>query len=59
MRDPGYIVETKYGKTGRTFHKKGDINGKTPVFYEVNDKEYSDKAVLCDPKTLKIKGFID
>lgn len=55
----GYIVETKSGKKGRTYHAKGLINEKVPVYPEIKDHEYSDKAILCDPKTIKIIGFID
>lgn len=55
----GYLVETKTGKKGRTYHSKGLINGKVPVYLEINEREYSDKAILCDPDTIKIRGFVD
>lgn len=48
----GYIVETKNGLIGRTKHSDPLVNGKQPVYVE-NGK------LLCDPGTLKIKGFID
>lgn len=25
MKSPGYLVQTKSGKTGRTFHSKGKV----------------------------------
>ncbi len=58
-KNPGLIVETKTGKTGRTFTKKGLINGKVPVYVIVDENSYSDIAMLCDPKTLIQKGIID
>lgn len=58
-KNPGLIVETKTGKIGRTYKKKGLINGKVPVYVEIGDKLYSETAMLCDPKTLIQKGFID
>jgi hypothetical protein len=56
----GYVVETKDGKRGRTFHNKGLVNEKVPVYLET-DKQfiYSTSAILCDQNTLTIKGFID
>jgi hypothetical protein len=72
MRTPGYIVETKSGKLGRTFHAKGTVQGKVPVYLAtvVGEKEidgailkvpfqFEKTAILCDPKTLTHKGFID
>ncbi len=55
----GLIVQTKTGKTGRTYHNKCIINGKVPVYLEVDNKSYSDKAILCEPNSLKQIGFID
>lgn len=56
----GCVVETKAGKIGRTFHSKGLINEKVPVYLETDKKFiYSESAILCDPDTLKIKGYID
>ncbi len=64
----GYIVETKSGKLGRTIHEKGVVNGKIPVYLAIKiheDKDvkisllYSEKAILCNPATLKKIGFID
>lgn len=57
----GYLVETKTGKRGRTYHSKGLINGKVPVYLEDENKKlsFSDNAILCDPATLRIIGFID
>lgn len=31
----GYIVLTKHGKQGRTYHNKGLINNKVPVYLEI------------------------
>jgi len=50
----GYLVETKDGKKGRTYHDRGLINGKVPVY--VTGEE---KPRLCDPDNLKVIGFID
>lgn len=72
-KNSGYIVETKEGKTGRTFHSKGFVNKKQPVYLatEYLDKalpdgtrlktpvKFSDTALLCEPTTLKIIGFTD
>ena len=55
----GYIVQTKSGKRGRTYHSKGTINGKVPVYLLDDSEKPSETAMLCDPKTLKIDGFID
>jgi hypothetical protein len=52
--DSGYLVETKTGKRGRTYHREGLINGKTIVHVENEDK-----PLLCDPKTIKIIGYVD
>jgi hypothetical protein len=48
----GIMVKTKNGLIGRIFSNEEPINGKIRVYTE-NGK------LLCDPKTLKIKGFID
>lgn len=51
-KNAGQIVETKTGLIGRTYNHKSYINGKVCV--------YTDKGkLLCDPNTLKLKGFID
>jgi len=59
IENAGYLVITKSGKSGRTYHNKGLINEKIPVYLEVKEHEYADKAILCDPSTLKLVGFID
>jgi hypothetical protein len=43
----GFMVETKRGLIGRTYHKDGLINGKMAV--HIDDKPM---PVLCNPKTL-------
>ena len=56
MKKSGYIVETKSGKIGRTYHDEALVNGKQPVHIEVGEKTVK---MLCDPNTLKFKGFVD
>ena len=58
-KKPGFLVTTKKGKKGRTYHTKGLINNKVPVYLETKDKSYSEHAILCDPMTLQRNGFID
>jgi len=55
-RDAGYLVKTKTGKEGRTFHRDSLVNKKMVVYVEVDGKELK---MLCDPKTLEITGFIN
>ena len=51
-QNSGCIVETKTGLIGRTFHREEPVNGKQVV--------HTDKGkLICNPATLKIKGFID
>jgi len=50
----GYIVRHTNGKTGRTYHRNGLINGKVPVYF---DGEKT--AVLCSAEKLKVIGLID
>lgn len=50
----GYLVKHTNGKTGRTYHEKGKINGKVPVYFD-GEKI----AVLCSKKELTVIGFID
>lgn len=62
-------MQTKEGKTGRTYHHKGLINGKVPVYVATQittDKngidvptQYDTKAILCQPSSLKTIGFIN
>lgn len=54
--DAGYLVETKNGKKGRTYHREGHINDKAVVHIKENEKTIK---MLCEPNTLKIIGFID
>lgn len=51
-KNAGQIVETKNGLIGRTYNKEPLINGKICVYTEHS-------KLLCDPTTLKLKGFID
>ena len=48
----GYIVETKSGLTGKVYHGQKLIGGKVAV-------RYGSKRILCNPKDLTIKGFIN
>lgn len=51
-KNSGKLVETKTGLVGRTYNHENLINGKIRV--------YTDKGkLLCNPTTLKLKGFID
>ena len=51
-KNAGYLVETKTGLIGRTFHHEEYINNKI-IVHTKNGK------LLCDPSKLKMKGFID
>lgn len=52
-RNAGTLVETKKGLLGRTYNNENLINGKVRVHCTDGSK------LLCDPKSLTIKGFID
>ena len=54
--DAGYLVKTKTGKEGRTYHRDGLVNEKMIVHIEVDGKTVK---MLCDPNTIEINGFID
>jgi hypothetical protein len=67
-RTPGYHVKLKDGREGRTYHSKGEINGKIPVYLceEFKDvgalkicTKYKEQAILKEKKDLEIIGFID
>ena len=55
-KDSGYLVETKTGLNGRTYHREGLVNGKTVIHIEKDGKTLK---MLSDPKTIKIIGYID
>jgi len=55
-KDAGYLVTTKTGLEGRTYHREGRVNDKVIVYVEVNGKVVK---MLCDPKTIVTTGFID
>ena len=55
-KNSGYKVTTKTGKTGRTYHSEGLVNGKQIVHIEEDGKIIK---MLCDPDSLKIIGFYD
>lgn len=50
----GYIVETQEGKIGRTYHYKGTINKKLPVYFPGEEK-----PVLFSRDKIKVTGYID
>jgi len=54
--DAGYLVKTKTGKTGRTYHREGLVTEKMVVHVEVEGKTVK---MLCNPKSVEITGFID
>lgn len=51
-KNAGQLVETKKGLIGRTYSHEDLINGKIRVYTEKG-------KFLCNPSTLKLKGFID
>jgi len=55
-KDSGYLVKTKSGKEGRTYHRDSLVNKKMVVYVEVNGKQVK---MLCDPKTIEIIGYVD
>lgn len=58
-KNPGYLVTTKDGKKGRTYHSDSLVNGKVQV--HVIDEKFNStgEKLLCDPATLTTNGFID
>lgn len=55
-KDSGYLVKTKSGKEGRTYHRDNLVDGKLIVYIEVDGKEMK---MLCNPETIKIIGYVD
>lgn len=55
-KDSGYLVITKTGKEGKTYHREGLVNKKMVVHVENDGKEIK---ILCNPKTIKIIGYTD
>lgn len=56
-KDSGYLVKTKTGKEGRTYHRDKLVNGKLLVY--VNTDDGKQVKMLCDPETVKIIGYVD
>ncbi|MDH6354699.1 hypothetical protein M2132_001028 [Dysgonomonas sp. PH5-45] len=56
-QNSGYLVLTKSGLSGRTYHKDELINGKQPIYVKYENNK--DLKLLCDPESLTVKGFID
>jgi len=54
-KDSGYLVETKTGKNGRTYHRENLIDKKI-IVHVIDDNNLK---ILCDPQTIKITGYID
>jgi hypothetical protein len=48
----GFLVETRTGLTGRVYNHEDPVNNKMVVHTEK-------VKLLCNPDTLKLKGFID
>ena len=59
MKNSGYLVKTKDGKKGRTFHSKGIVKGKVPVYREKEKFKFEETGILCDKDSLTVIGFID
>jgi hypothetical protein len=55
-KDSGYLVETKTGKKGRTYHRESRVNDKVIVHIEEDNKQIK---MLCDPITINVIGCID
>jgi hypothetical protein len=55
-KNSGYIVKTKNGLKGRTYHIEKTINNKTVVHVE---KDNETVKMLCDLNSLTIIGFAD
>ena len=55
-KDSGYLVETKTGLNGRTYHREALVDGKQIVHIEKDGKTIK---MLSDPKKITVKGFID
>lgn len=56
LKKPGYLVKTKSGKVGRTYHHEGLVNNKQ-IVHIINDGK--DIKMLCDSQKLELIGFID
>lgn len=56
-KNPGFLVETKTGKRGKTYHRELLVSKKQIVHIE--DETGREYKLLCDPKTIKIIGFFD
>lgn len=55
-KDAGYLVKTKTGREGRTYHREGLVNKKMVVHIDIDGKTIK---MLCDPNTIEITGFVD
>lgn len=66
MKRPGYLVECKDGKVGRTFNNLPLVGGKVQVFVFAESREalhqgetIEEEKRLCSPENLKVIGFVD
>lgn len=68
VRKSGHIVTVDDGRIGRTYHNKGLINGKVPVFLATKTEsahgvefpvEFAETGTLFEPEKVKAIGFID
>ena len=65
MRNPGMLVTTEKGHTGRTRNKDHFVNGKVVVYLEdqsgkpVLDEKGQQKRILADRSKIRIRGYID
>lgn len=63
--EAGQIVLTKSGKLGIVKNSSQPINNKIPVhlvdekYQPVLDEKFNQVVLLCDPKTLTLKGFVN
>lgn len=55
-KDSGYLVKTKSGNMGRTYHREDKVKGKMVVHVSINGNV---TKMLCDPKTIEVTGFVD
>ena len=56
-KDSGYLVKTKTGKEGRTYHRESLV-GKKMIVHIVGEAGI-DVKMLCDPSTVEIIGYVD
>jgi hypothetical protein len=50
----GYLIKTRSGKTGRTYHSQDLVRGKVQVYLDGQQQN-----ILVDPDNLEVVGFVD